>query len=71
MCLLPDDDLQLAVLLRSPLIGLDEASLETLASGRHKGQSLIASLKGYAGSAIGEAVKQTEYYFGFSYQPVL
>ena len=65
VCLLPDDDLQLAVLLRSPLIGLDEASLETLASGRHKGQSLIASLKGYAGSAclIGEAVKQIEYYF--------
>ena len=34
VCLLPDDDLQLACLLKSPLVGLDEDDLFSLATGR-------------------------------------
>ena len=50
--LLPDDDLTLAALLKSPLIGLDEAALFTLAHGRGKA-SLHAALMAHRGSATG------------------
>ena len=47
--LLPEDDLQLAVLLKSPLIGLDEEMLFTLA--HHRGDaSLFARLMEHAGA---------------------
>ncbi|MCA3356472.1 MAG: double-strand break repair helicase AddA [Roseomonas sp.] len=48
--LLPDDDLTLAALLKSPLIGLDEDALFTLAHGRSK-SSLHAALMAHRGSA--------------------
>ena len=48
--LLPDDDLTLAALLKSPLIGLDEEALFTLAHGRGKA-SLHAALMAHRGSA--------------------
>ena len=48
--LLPDDDLTLAALLKSPLIGLDEEALFTLAHGRSKA-SLHAALMAHRGSA--------------------
>lgn len=65
VCLLPEDDLQLASVLKSPLIGLDEEALFTLAAKRPKGQSLIAALKTQAGtdSALGKAAAKLEYYF--------
>jgi ATP-dependent helicase/nuclease subunit A len=47
--LLPDDDLNLAALLKSPLIGLDEDALFTLAHGRQG--SLHAALMAHRGSA--------------------
>jgi ATP-dependent helicase/nuclease subunit A len=46
--LLPDDDLNLAALLKSPLIGLDEDALFTLAHGRQG--SLHAALMAHRGS---------------------
>jgi ATP-dependent helicase/nuclease subunit A len=48
--LLPDDDLTLAALLKSPLIGLDEDALFELAHGRGKA-SLHAALMAHRGSA--------------------
>ena len=65
ICVLQEDDLQLAAFLKSPLIGLDEAALMGLSMGRPKGQSLIAALKGYAGrdDACGAAIAKLEYYF--------
>ncbi|MFC7048469.1 double-strand break repair helicase AddA [Emcibacter nanhaiensis] len=42
--LLPDDDLTLAVVLKSPLVGFSEQDLFDLAHGRKKGESLWASL---------------------------
>ena len=42
--LLTDDDLTLATVLRSPLVGLSEEDLFTLANGRPKGQRLWAAL---------------------------
>ncbi|MCA3351621.1 MAG: double-strand break repair helicase AddA [Roseomonas sp.] len=48
--LLPDDDLTLAALLKSPLIGLDEEALFTLAHGRGKA-SLHTALMAHRGSA--------------------
>ncbi|MEY4794352.1 MAG: hypothetical protein RL724_1288 [Pseudomonadota bacterium] len=48
--LLPDDDLNLAALLKSPLIGLDEEALYTLAYGRD-GSPLHAVLMAHRGSA--------------------
>jgi ATP-dependent helicase/nuclease subunit A len=48
--LLPDDDLNLAALLKSPLIGLDEDALFELAHGRGT-SSLHAVLMGHRGSA--------------------
>lgn len=43
--LLPQDDLTLAVLLKSPLVGLDEEALFALAHDRGKGKSLWQSLQ--------------------------
>ena len=65
VCLLPDDDLQLAAVLKSPLIGLSEEALMALASGRPKGQSLIAALKAKAGSGdkTAQAIATLEQYF--------
>jgi len=48
--LLPDDDLTLAALLKSPLIGLDEEALFELAHGRGKA-SLHTALMAHRGSA--------------------
>lgn len=48
--LLPDDDLNLAALLKSPLIGLDEDALFNLAHGRGK-STLHAALMTHRGSA--------------------
>ncbi|WP_417316966.1 double-strand break repair helicase AddA [Emcibacter sp.] len=42
--LLPDDDLTLAVVLKSPLVGFDEEELFELAHGRKKGDSLWGRL---------------------------
>ena len=69
-CLLPEDDLQLAALLKSPLIGLDEEALMTLAAERPQGQRLIAALKSYAGqaNALGKAIAQLEAYFDLAIQ---
>jgi ATP-dependent helicase/nuclease subunit A len=47
-CLLPEDDLTLAALLKSPLIGLDEEQLLTLAHG-HGNASLWQALQARAG----------------------
>ena len=72
ICILPEDDLQLAAFLKSPLIGLSEEGLFTIAEGRKKGQSLIAVLKSYAGadddfgSQIAKAVEKLESYFALS-----
>ena len=48
--LLPEDDLQLAAVLKSPLFGLDEDSLFTLAHDRG-GRSLYSRLMAHAGGA--------------------
>ncbi|MGC6517818.1 MAG: double-strand break repair helicase AddA [Candidatus Puniceispirillaceae bacterium] len=65
ICLLPEDDLQLAAFLKSPLIGIDEDELMYLASRRAKGQSLIAALKAHAGAdtKLGHAIGKIETYF--------
>ena len=65
VCLLPEDDLQLAAFLKSPLIGLSEDDLLSLAGRRDANQSLIAALKAHAGrnSDIGRAVTKLEHYF--------
>jgi ATP-dependent helicase/nuclease subunit A len=47
-CLLPEDDLALAEVLKSPLIGFDDAALERVAAGR-KGVSLWSALQAAAG----------------------
>ena len=53
--LLPEDDLQLAALLKSPLVGLDEAELFELAYGRTGSLwSVLAQHRG-AGSRLGRA----------------
>ncbi len=49
-CLLPEDDLQLACLLKSPLIGLDEDALMTLATSRGD-KSLFDQLMVYDGAS--------------------
>ena len=56
-CLLPEDDLQLACLLKSPLIGLDENALMTLAAGRGD-KSLFDQLMAHDGAVnmFGDAV---------------
>ncbi|MBL6622933.1 MAG: double-strand break repair helicase AddA [Alphaproteobacteria bacterium] len=56
VCLFPEDDLQLAALLKSPLLGLDEDQLMALAIGRGKA-SLFSRLLRHRGadSAIGRA----------------
>ncbi len=51
VCLLPEDDLQLACLLKSPLIGLDEDELFALAVGRGKASLFEAVDKAAATSA--------------------
>ena len=68
ICLLHDDDLQLASLLKSPLIGLDEDDLMHLAMGRPKGQSLFTALKGHGGAPtkLGQAVAHIEHYLNLS-----
>ena len=65
VCLLPEDDLQLAALLKSPLIGISEDDLMQLAAGRPKGQRLIAALKSCAGQTneLGKAIAKLEQYF--------
>ena len=68
VCLLPEDDLQLASLLKSPLFNFSEDDVMGLAMGRPQGQSLIAALKGKAGGddIYGKAVKQLEHYVSLS-----
>ena len=68
ICILPEDDLQLAAFLKSPLIGLSEEGLYEIAQGRKKDQSLLAVLKGYAGAdnEFGAAIAQIEHYFALS-----
>ena len=65
ICVLQEDDLQLAAFLKSPLIGLSEDDLLLLAGKRAASQSLIAALKSHAGHAsdIGQAVIKLEQYF--------
>ena len=65
ICVLQEDDLQLAAFLKSPLIGLSEDDLFLLAGNRPANQSLIAALKIQAGSlsAIGQAAAKLEHYF--------
>ena len=57
--LLPEDDLQLAAVLKSPILGLEEEDLFALAQGRGK-QSLYSRLMVHAGadSRIGRAADQ-------------
>ena len=43
--LLPEDDLTLAAVLKSPLFGLDETQIYHLARGRAKGEHILARLK--------------------------
>ena len=50
VCLLPEDDLQLAALLKSPLLGCDEEALLSLAASRGK-QSLFEALMRHDGAA--------------------
>ena len=59
VCLLPEDDLQLAVLLKSPLIGLSEEALMELATSRAD-KSLFDQLMRFEGAAnaYGEAVNK-------------
>ena len=59
VCLLPEDDLQLAVLLKSPLIGLSEEALLELATSRAD-KSLFDQLIRFEGAAnaYGEAVNK-------------
>ena len=68
ICLLHDDDLQLASLLKSPLIGLDEEGLMHLAMGRAKNQSLFTTLKAHGGAPteLGRAVAKIEHYLRLS-----
>ena len=68
ICLLHDDDLQLASLLKSPLIGLDEEALMHLAMGRPKYQSLFTALKAHGGAPtdLGSAVAKIEHYLRLS-----
>ena len=65
ICVLQEDDLQLAAFLKSPLIGLSEDDLLLLAGNRPANQSLIAALKLQAGSqsALGQAAAKLEHYF--------
>ena len=63
--LLPDDDLNLAILLKSPLVGLDEEALFTLATERGE-RSLWAELQGRAefveaGTLLSEALARADY----------
>ena len=59
VCLLPEDDLQLACVLKSPLVGLPEEALLELASSR-KDKSLFDQLMRFDGSAdrFGAAIKK-------------
>ena len=63
--ILPEDDLQLAAFLKSPLIGLSEDALMHLAHKRKPHHSLITALKAYAGrtDAYGQAIATLEGYF--------
>ena len=54
--LLPEDDLTLAAVLKSPLFGLDETQLYHLARGRNRGEHVLARLK--ENPAQDEAVSQ-------------
>lgn len=57
VCLLPEDDLQLAALLKSPLFGLDDTHLIELAANRNSSEPLFSRLLGYHGqdNQIGKA----------------
>ena len=68
VCLFHDDDLQLASLLKSPLIALDEDELMHLAMGRPKNQSLFTALKAHGGAPtkLGQAVTRLEHYLQLS-----
>ena len=68
VCLLAEDDLQLACVLKSPLIGLDEADLMSLAAHRKPKSALIAALKAQAGAEnhLGQAVAKLEHYFALA-----
>ena len=50
VCLLPEDDLQLAALLKSPLFGLDDDDLMALAIDRKSTETLFDRLKSHDGS---------------------
>ena len=49
VCLLPEDDLQLAAVLKSPLFGLDDTHLIELAAKRTDEESLFSRLRDYQG----------------------
>ena len=68
VCLLQEDDLQLAALLKSPLFGLSEDEVMSLAMRRPAGQSLFAALKVKAGSdsIYSQAGAQLETYLSLS-----
>ena len=59
VCLLPEDDLQLACVLKSPLIGLSEEALLELAAGRHENRLFDQLMRFYgAANNFGAAVKK-------------
>lgn len=69
VCLLPEDDLQLACLLKSPLVGLTEDELFVLATGRGEA-SLYEALRLAAetGNRFGEAGKKLSRWLGLADQ---
>ena len=68
ICILQEDDLQLAAFLKSPLIGLGEDDLMYLAAGRRGGQTVMAALKSHAGGTdrLGKANAKLEHYFALA-----
>ena len=67
VCLLPQDDLQLACLLKSPLIGLDEETLYTLAHNRTT-PSLFDALRSHDGAdtPLGKAASQLRHWLALA-----
>ena len=66
--LLPEDDLTLAAVLKSPLFGLDETQLYHLARGRDKGARLLARLKENPAqdAAVGQCYEHLQYMMGIA-----
>lgn len=65
VCLVHDDDLQLACLLKSPLFGLSDDELMALAIKRPEGMSLYNALRAHSTepSVYGDAIAQLHHYF--------